>query len=132
MTTHSMTCQNLSDFRPETCCDAAASLRLKVVILLACSIGMLSLVGCHRVPQVVNDDAVYKELDALYTAVTSKRRNLLDDCRERLTKLHTEGRLSDAGFTEVSAIVKVAENNEWSTAAQQLYDFMRAQRRNKT
>ena len=103
--------------------------------LLAQIVGVTTVLffgGCRPVPQVVNDEAVYKELDALYTAVTSHRRNLLDDSRERLTKLHKEGRLSDAGFTAVTAIVAEAEKDQWPDAAQHLYDFMRAQRKTKT
>jgi hypothetical protein len=90
---------------------------------------MVSLAGCRPVPQVVDDPAVYRELDALYTAVTSHRQDLLLACRERLTKLHVEKHLSDAGFTEIADIMSQAEKGEWSPAATRLYDFMRAQRR---
>lgn len=82
-------------------------------------------------PQVVNDQAVFKELDALYTAVTSKRRNLVDDCRGRLTTLHQDGRLSDVGFSAVTKIITETEQEQWTEAAQHLYDFMRAQRKTK-
>lgn len=97
-------------------------------ILLCCAI-LSILAGCRPVPQVVNDEAVFGELDALYTAVTTKRQNLLKDCRERLTKLHEEQRLSDAGFTEVSTIMQMCDDEDWSDAAQRLYTFMRAQRK---
>ena len=90
---------------------------------------MLFLGGCHSVPQVLGDEAVFKELDALFTAVTSQRRNLVDDCRGRLTKLHEQERLSDAGFAAVTKIITKTEQNEWADAAQHLYDFMRAQRK---
>lgn len=93
---------------------------------------MLILVGCRPVPQVVNDEAVHKELDALYTAVTSRRRPLVDECHERLKTLHKDGRISEAGFTTVAAIIKEAENDNWAKAAQQLHDFMRAQRKTKS
>lgn len=85
--------------------------------------------GCSRVPQVLTDEAVFKELDALYTAVTSKRRDLLQQCQQRIGKLHTEKRLSDAGLAEIEAIIQLTEDNDWTDAAQRLYDFMRAQRK---
>ncbi len=98
-------------------------------IAWCCGIGLLALSGCQPVPQVVNDEAVFGELDALYTAVTAKRGNLLSDCRTRLTKLHDEQRLSDAGFEEVSTIMEMCDEGDWTDAAQRLFNFMRAQRK---
>lgn len=102
----------------------------RTAILWACTI-LLVIAGCRPVPQVVNDEAVFGELDALYTAVTTKRQNLLKDCRERLTKLHDERRLSDGGFTEVSTIMEMCDDEDWADAAQRLYNFMRAQRKSE-
>lgn len=92
---------------------------------------MLVLGGCGAVPQVADDDGVHKELDALYTAVTSRRRPLVDECHERLNGLQKEGRISEAGFATVTAIIKQAEDSQWTEAAQALHDFMRAQRKTK-
>jgi len=96
------------------------------IVLLAVMLG-----GCHSYPQVIEDPAVYKELDALYTAVTTKRRDLLDGCEGRLKELHSAGKLSDAGFAEVNEVIAEATSNSWSDAAQHLYDFMRAQRKRR-
>lgn len=100
----------------------------RIVMLWSCAV-LLATAGCSPVPQVVNDEAVFGELDALYTAVTTKRQNLLKDCRERLTKLHDEQRLSDPGFTEVSTVIEMCDDENWADAAQRLYNFMRAQRK---
>lgn len=105
--------------------------RRRAIAKAFCMVLMLILGGCGSVPQVVDDEAVFKELDALYTAVTSQRRNLVEDCRGRLTKLHEAGRLSDAGFVAVTKIITETEQNQWTGAAQHLYDFMRAQRKTK-
>ena len=105
--------------------------RRRLIAQLLCATAVLFLGGCRPVPQVLDDEDVFKELDALYTAVTSQRRNLVDDCRERLTKLHKEKKLSDAGFAAMTKIIKETEENQWSDAAQHLYDFMRAQRKTK-
>lgn len=93
-------------------------------VLLACATG-----GCGGVPQVIDDEAVYGEVDALFTAVTSKRPQLLADCKSRLMKLHGEKRLSDAGFAELDRTMQMCESGDWQPAAQRLYDFMRAQRK---
>lgn len=105
--------------------------RRRLITQLLCATSVLFVGGCRAVPQVVDDGDVFKELDALYTAVTSRRRNLVDDCRGRLTILHKEGQLSDAGFAAVTKIITEAEQNQWASAAQHLYDFMRAQRKTK-
>ena len=99
------------------------------LMCLMCGMGTMTVTGCRRVPQVLTDEAVFGELDALYTAVTSKRPELLSDCRKRLTQLHKDKKLSDAGFAEVETIMDMSEDNEWANAAQRLYDFMRAQRK---
>ena len=98
-------------------------------LLLVGGVLLLTIPGCRRVPQVLGDEAVFNEVDALYTAVTSKRRDLLSNCRERLSKLHQEQRLSQPGFNELCAVIKLAESDKWSDAAERLYAFMRAQRK---
>ncbi|MES2793448.1 MAG: hypothetical protein V4719_27800 [Planctomycetota bacterium] len=100
-----------------------------LAIILSCSLGIMLVSGCQPVPQVLNDEAAFGELDALYTAVTSKRRDLLDACRKRISKLHEEKRMSDAGFDEIEEIVALTEQDKWTPAAEQLYNFMRGQRK---
>lgn len=106
-------------------------LRRKLIVYLLLGACLVPLGGCQSVPQVLTDESVFKELDALYTAVTARQKNLLHDCRIRLTKLNQEGRLSETGFKTVADIITEAENDRWSDAAQHLYDFMRAQRKIK-
>lgn len=100
-------------------------------VSLLCGAAILLLAGCGSVPQVAEEEAVFKELDALYTAVTSKRRDLLDACRERMAKLHEDRKISDAGFAEVTAVVGLATEGKWTEASERLYKFMRAQRKTK-
>jgi hypothetical protein len=102
--------------------------RYVLLILVSC-LGITALSGCGSPPQVLTDEAVFGELDALYTAVTSKRRNLMEDCQKRITKLHDEQRMSDAGFEEIEAIIALAEQDKWTPAAERLYAFMRGQRK---
>jgi len=105
--------------------------RRRVIHFVTSATLMLAFSGCRPVPQVVDDEGVHKELDALYTAVTSRRRNLVDECHERLKTLHKDRQLSDVGFTAIAAIIKKAEDGKWADAAQHLHDFMRAQRKSK-
>lgn len=85
--------------------------------------------GCHRVEQVAMDKAVFKELDALYTAITSHKTGLLYDSRVRVAELHERHQLSDTGFDRISVIIQQAEQGHWQPAAEQLDRFMRAQRK---
>lgn len=101
------------------------------LVSLLCIWSLMAFAGCNRVPQVLSDEAVFGELDALYTAVTTKRPDLLKECQRRIANLHDEKRMSDAGYKEVQAIVTLSEQNKWSSAAQRLYDFMRGQRKVK-
>lgn len=103
--------------------------RYHIVLTLVSCLGITALSGCGSPPQVLTDEAVFGELDALYTAVTTKRRNLLEDCQKRITRLHDEQRMSDEGFNEVEAIIALAEQDKWTPAAERLYAFMRGQRK---
>lgn len=85
--------------------------------------------GCGGTPQVLEDEAVFKELDALFTALNSKKVELVTECRSRLGTLHAEQRLSDAGFAAIERIAERGAGGEWQPAAEELYAFIRAQRK---
>lgn len=90
---------------------------------------MVAVTGCGRTPQVLEDEAVFKELDALFTALNSKKVDLVAECRSRLAKLHEQQRLSAAGYTSIDRIAERGEGGEWQPAAEELYAFIRAQRK---
>jgi hypothetical protein len=91
----------------------------------------LSLSGCGRPPQVVDDEECFQAVDALWTAVTSKRTELLEQTSTELDRLHTAGRLSDGGHQALTAIVRDARSKEWTKAATNLKHFMQGQRRSR-
>lgn len=103
----------------------------KPVLLLAVLWLTAFLIGCGQ-PQIGESEEAFGEIDALYTAVTSKRKDLLEDCRKRITQLKSDGKLSPAAFKVVGAIMDEAAAERWSTAAPKLYDFMRAQRKDSS
>jgi hypothetical protein len=88
---------------------------------------LLLAAGCGT-PQVAGDPDCFKEVDALYTAVTSKNAKLLGESEARLRKLHAAGKLSDAGLRALEPIIARARGGDWRPAAEELYVFMRAQR----
>ncbi len=95
-------------------------------LLLLCGLGVA---GCGRPPQIGPDEAVFGEVDALYTAVTAKRPDLLDQSRARLDELHKSGKVPEAAYQKLSVICEQAERQEWRPAAEKLWHFMRGQRK---
>lgn len=85
--------------------------------------------GCQRAEQMIDDPAVFRELDALYTAITSHRMELLQASQARLQGLHENKQISDAGFQSIFVVIERAEQGEWQPAAESLYHLMRQQRK---
>jgi len=96
--------------------------------LIAAFVLAALLPGCGRTPQLGNEAAM-GEVEALYTAVTTKRTDLLADCRKRLAALHAGGKLSEAAQTQLASVCEQCDRKEWRPAAERLYAFMRAQRK---
>ncbi|MBS0262567.1 MAG: hypothetical protein JSS02_11500 [Planctomycetes bacterium] len=80
-------------------------------------------------PQLVADEEVFQTVDALFTALTSRSEPRLEDCEARLEKLCEEGRLPPQASTVLDDVIRQAHAGQWEPAAQRLYDFMLAQRR---
>lgn len=87
--------------------------------------------GCGRPPQVVDNEQCFAAVEALWTAVTSKRTDLLEQTATEINRLHTSGTLSDAGHEELDRIVQMARKTEWRPAAEELNEFMLGQRKSK-
>jgi uncharacterized protein with gpF-like domain len=97
-------------------------------LCIALLLSSFLLSGCGH-PQIGESDEAFKEVEALYTAVTSKRKDLLEDSRKRFTKLATDGEISSQAMKSLTPIMDEAAKESWLPAATKLYDFMRAQRR---
>src|SRR5262245_52372908 len=86
-------------------------------------------VGCGRPPQMGPDEAVFTAVDAVFTAVTARDDRLLGRCEQRLHALIAAGKLpADAG-DYLAGVVGKARAGRWESAAERLYGFMAAQRR---
>jgi hypothetical protein len=82
-----------------------------------------------RTPQIGTDEAVFKTVDALFTAVTSKDKKRLEQCATRLAEYRKAGQLPEASAELLDSIVTQARSGEWKPAAERLYDTMLSQRR---
>ena len=94
-------------------------------LLLVVCLSVVS--GCARTPQL-GDEKCLKAADALWTAVTAKRTNLLDACASEIEKLHASEKLSPEAFNSLSSIIETARAGQWTDARVALKALLRAQR----
>ena len=80
---------------------------------------------------MVDNDECFHAVDALWTAVTSKRTDLLEQSATELDRLHTAGGLSEAGHRALTAIIRDARSKDWTKSATNLKHFMQGQRRSR-
>ena len=93
------------------------------------ALAFLPMLGCGGAAQIGGDDDSRAAVDALYTAVTSRRAELLEKSTTRIEVLHTEGKFPDGAYYSLQAITSRAKKGEWEKAARDLYGFIKAQRR---
>ena len=85
--------------------------------------------GCGGPPKVVANEECFSAVDALWTAVTSKRSDLVEQTATELDRLYAQGSLSDKGHASLTEIVEAARAEKWTDAAGTLKVFMLGQRK---
>ena len=96
---------------------------------LACCVALLlglAFAGCGQ-RAVLNGEEARQAADALYTAVTGKRPDLLLACRKQIGALKTSGKMSEAGAQELLQVLDQADRGEWRQAAERLDVIIRAE-----
>jgi hypothetical protein len=88
----------------------------------------LGFAGC-RPAQIGADEATFNTVDALYTAVCSKRSDLVDQCERELDELKAQNKIPAQAHASLAAIIAETRQDRWQPAAQQLSRFMEGQRR---
>ena len=106
---------------------SSAAIRCSTTLLLTAL--LLTAGGCGGPPQVVANEECFSAVDALWTAVTSKRSDLVEQTATELDRLQTEGSLSDEGHARLAEIIEVARAEKWQDAAVTLKAFMLGQRK---
>ena len=96
------------------------------IILLAAI--FLPLAGCGQTPQLGGQRECLSAADALWTAVTAKRADLLDNSATEVERLHAAASLPDAAFDVLSGVIAKARAGEWTDARVTLKAFIRGQR----
>lgn len=96
-----------------------AAVALFAVVLLTTS-------GCGYTPALESEDG-FRAVDALYTALTSRRAELVTSVEADLRQLHSKGQLSPDVMGSLSAIIEKARSGSWQKAAEDLDYFIRNQ-----
>ncbi len=111
---------------------ASRRARIRRRIQQAALLLLLFAAGCGGASQIGTDEEAFSGVDALYTAVTTQRADLLAQCKTHLTSLKAEGKLPAPAFSELEPIIAQAEQGSWRPAAERLYAFMRQQRKGRS
>jgi hypothetical protein len=80
-------------------------------------------------PQIGADKEAIQTVDALFTAFTSRNPARLAQCEERLHALRDAGELPPNAAAYLDGLIRTARGGNWQGAAQKLFNFMKAQRR---
>ena len=96
-----------------------------VAVVLVIGLGA----GCGRSPQFAGNRECLAAADALWTAVTAKRTELVDQSAAEIERLHAQAQLSDEAFDALSRIVADARAGNWDAARTALKTLLRGQRR---
>ena len=75
------------------------------------------------------DHEVFTTVDALFTAVTARDEKLLRQCEQRLRTLEDAAKLPVEASSYLKGIIVKARDGGWQSAAEKLYAFIAAQRR---
>ena len=102
------------------------SFRCITVQYVSVCLMLVMAIGCSSAPPLGSEE-VSSTADALYTAVTSRRPELVDAVEESLNKLNAEQQISPAAMTALQAIIDQARAGEWQAAAEELDQLIRNQ-----
>ena len=93
--------------------------------MTACLVLVMA-IGCNSATPLGSEE-VSSTADALYTAITSRRPELVDAVEKSLNKLQGEQQISPAARTALQAIIDQARAGEWQAAAEELDQLIRNQ-----
>ena len=115
--------------KPETETTNRQRIAWCVFAVLAVGFVIVLALALRTPPQMGADEEVFNTVDALYTAVRNQDVTQLKKCEERLNTYQQAGKLPKPSAEYLESVIAKANGGGWQTAAQWLYDFMLAQRR---
>jgi hypothetical protein len=112
------------DSRP----DPGSGRSIRAIWLFGALLLLTLVIGCGH-SQIGPSDEALSVVDALYTAVASRRTELLDQSATRIDELHKQGELPAAAHRQLKKYVDQCRRGEWEATVRQLHEFIRGQRR---
>lgn len=100
--------------------------RLFMNRMLSALLILTTTIGCQSAPPLGSEE-VSMTADALYTAVTSRRLELVEAVEEKLKELNANQQVSPAAMTALQAIISQARSGQWQAAAEKLDHLIRNQ-----
>jgi hypothetical protein len=79
--------------------------------------------------QMGADEEVFSSVDALFTAITAHDEKLLLQTEQRLKTFKDAGKLPESAAVYLDGVIQDARGGDWQPAAEDLYWFMKGQRR---
>lgn len=104
------------------CCSARKFRWLCIACAACCTL------GCGQTPQLGGNRESLAAADALWTSVTAKRLDLLDQSESRIAELHAAAKVPDDAFEVLAGVIATARAGQWSDARLALKAFVRGQR----
>ena len=80
-------------------------------------------------PQMGTSEAVFRTVDALYTAVRNEDLPRVAECEAKLRSHRADGKLPQAAADTLDGVIAEARSGRWRPAAESLHAFMQGQRR---
>src|SRR5215468_9228226 len=110
--------------------DSRTRVAVWVLVGLVVFAGIVALIAYRSSPpQMGTDEDVFNTVDALYTAVRNRDVQRLGECESRLKSYRDAAKLPPDAADSLDSVIAKARAGEWGSAAERLYDFMKAQRR---
>jgi hypothetical protein len=106
-----------------------APLKLALLWIAPLWIALIALPGCSKPAQIVADEEAMTAVDGLWTAVTSRRPELLDNSAARLRELREGSHLSAEAFESLERVIGKARSEDWEGAVKDLKWFIQGQRK---
>lgn len=101
-------------------------MQLKIIAGTIVFITVFVLKGWGTAPQISSSNR--KILEALQTAVSSKKLEWLEIVTKQVTEKYDEGDVSDEEFNAIDAIVQKAESGDWKAAQLASFSLSEVQR----
>jgi hypothetical protein len=99
------------------------------ILLFVATTALPLLCGCGAPPQLGDSKEAFAAAEALWTAITAQRGDLVEASAGQLRQLTKAGKIPAEASAALDAIVEEARAERWDSAREDLKKFVKGQRR---